>query len=125
MRELTLALLGAAVMTFGLLVAGASRGQTGQHGHGHADGHDWYQHLQRPNGGGSCCNKLTDAGEGDCRPVRAFLGDDGWWRAIVDGRPVRIPPATVLNHAASDGNAHLCMSKAFTVYCFIAPQPKS
>ena len=108
-----------------MVIATLAFAQSGQHGAGHAEHHDWYQKLQRPNGAGSCCSKLTPEGDGDCRPVRAYLHDDGQWRAVVGGSLVRIPPSTILEGTAPDGNAHLCMSKAFTVYCFSVPQPKS
>ena len=93
--------------------------QTGQHGDGHAQHHDWYRELRQPDIGYGCCS------DADCRPVRAWLHDDGQWRAVVEGRPVRIPAARILDRSAPDGGSHLCLSPAGTVYCFIRGVPKS
>lgn len=113
------------------VIATPSQAQSGQHGAGHAEHHDWYKDKQSPAFSHSCCNaqqtKPDGTVEGDCRPVRAFLADDGIWRAIVDGEPVpvSIPQATIMKEQAPDGNAHLCMSKWRVVYCFWTPQPKA
>jgi hypothetical protein len=55
--------------------------------------------------------------------VRAYVGDDGQWHAIVQGEIVSIPWYTVLRHAAPDGGSHLCMSTTGIVYCFVPGQP--
>jgi hypothetical protein len=118
---------------FGLLVAlGAvwlalqsARAQDGVHGVGHADNHDWYRELKQPGTGYSCCNGTTNGVEGDCRPTRAYLQDDGVWRALVDGKWVPVPPRAVLKQLAPDGNSHICASKSGTIYCFIGGSPKS
>jgi hypothetical protein len=118
---------------FGLLVAlGAvwlalqsARAQDGMHGVGHADNHDWYRELKQPGTGYSCCNGTTNGVEGDCRPTRAYLQDDGVWRALVDGKWVPVPPRAVLKQLAPDGNSHICASKSGTIYCFIGGIPKS
>jgi hypothetical protein len=41
-----------------------------------------------------CCNGTTNGVEGDCRPTRAYLNDDGSWYAFLDGRWVPVPPAS-------------------------------
>ncbi len=102
-----------------VVVAFEARAQSGSHGDGHAQGHDWYQDLKQPGSDASCCSNE------DCRPVVAALGDDGIWIANVDGRPVPVPRRLVLKRIAPDGNAHICMSKAGMIYCFLEPQPKS
>src|SRR5258708_3130958 len=69
-----------------LLIGTVALAQDGHHGRGHAERHDWYQQLKQPGTGFSCCNGTTNGIEGDCRPTRAYLGDDGTWRAPIDGR---------------------------------------
>lgn len=116
MRALTVVAL---VLLAIAILASPGRAQSG-----HAEHHDWYKDLRQPGTGYSCCNALTSTGEGDCRPVRGFLHDDGQWRAIVEGRAVRIPAEKIIEQSAPDGNSHLCMSPAGTVYCFIRGLPK-
>jgi len=95
----------------------------GQWGHGHAENHDWYKNLKQPGTGYSCCN--GDTAHGDCRPTRAYLTDDGTWRALVDGRWMPVPPSVVLKQLAPDGNSHVCAGKSGMIYCFIGGSPKS
>jgi hypothetical protein len=100
--------------------------QPGSHGHGHAENHDWYQKLKQPGTGYSCCNAQTAADpNGDCRPTRAYLHDDGTWRAMIDGRWIPVPPRAVLEQLAPDGNSHICASKAGMIFCFIGGSPKA
>ena len=96
----------------------------GTHGHGHAENHDWYQELKQPGTGFSCCNGTSNGVEGDCRPTRAYLNDDGNWHALIDGRWIPVPPRVVLKKLAPDGNSHICASKAGLIYCFIGGSPK-
>ena len=79
--------------------------QDGTHGQGHAENHDWYQELKQPGTGYSCCNGTVAGIEGDCRPTRAYLTDEGQWRALVDGQWVLVPPRAVLKQLAPDGRA--------------------
>ena len=95
----------------------------GFHNHGHAENHDWYQKLNQPGTTYSCCN--GDKVGGDCRPTRAFLGDDGFWHAQIDGRWVTVPRRAVLGQMAPDGNSHICASKGGYIFCFIGGSPKS
>jgi hypothetical protein len=97
--------------------------QDGTYNHGHAENHDWYRDLKQPNSGMSCCS--GDAKTGDCRPTRAYLADDGEWRALIDGVWTRIPPKTVLKQLAPDGNSHICASPQGYIYCFLGGSPKS
>lgn len=108
-----------------LLAAMPVFAQSGSRGDGHAEHHDWYNGLTRPDVGGSCCHGATAAREGDCRPVRAWLHDDGVWRAVVDRRLVAIPPEKIIMRSAPDGGSHLCMSDLGFIYCFVPGQPKS
>jgi hypothetical protein len=94
----------------------------GFYNHGHAEGHDWYSKLNQPGTTYSCCN--GDAHGGDCRPTRAFLGDDGFWHAQIDGRWVTVPSRAVVNQLAPDGNSHICASKGGYIFCFIGGSPK-
>lgn len=112
-------------------IAREAGAQSGRHGHGHDEHHDWYKDLKQPGSYLSCCNKLLPDGTGDCRPVRAYIGDDGLWRALVDGRRIVIPADKVLKNpdgsalVAPDGNSHACVSALGTIYCFIEAVPKS
>jgi hypothetical protein len=99
--------------------------QDGHHGHGHAENHDWYKELKQPGTGYSCCNGSSNGVEGDCRPTRAFLGDDGMWHALIDGEWVIVPPRVVLQSLAPDGNSHICASRSGLIYCFLGGSPKS
>ena len=107
------------------LAAIGSRSQDGQYGHGHAENHDWYQKLKQPQTGYSCCNGTTNGADGDCRPTRAYLNDDGMWYAMIDGRWVPVPPRAVLQQLAPDGRSHICASKRGMIYCFVGGSPKS
>ncbi len=102
-----------------------SEGPSGHYGRGHAENHDWYKDLKQPGTGYSCCNGTTDGREGDCRPTRAYLTEDGTWKALVDGRWVPVPPRVVLKQLAPDGNSHICASRAGLIYCFLGGSPKS
>lgn len=97
----------------------------GIHGQGHAQNHDWYQQLKQPGTGYSCCNGTANGIEGDCRPTRAYIGDDGIWRALIDGRWVSVPPRVVLKDLAPDGRSHICASRSGLIYCFLGGSPKS
>jgi len=99
--------------------------QDGYHGQGHAENHDWYKELKQPGTGYSCCNGTANGIEGDCRPTRAYLQDDGTWRALIDGRWVQVPPRVVLKQLAPDGNSHICASRSGLIYCFLGGSPKS
>jgi len=92
---------------------------------GHAENHDWYQKLKQPGTGYSCCNGTVNGVEGDCRPTRAFLTEDGTWKALIDGRWTPVPPRVVLKSLAPDGNSHICAGKSGMIYCFIGGSPKS
>ena len=90
------------VLSIGLLglAIGPVASQSGHHGHGHAENHDWYQQLKQPGTGYSCCKGTVDGIEGDCRPTRAYQTDDGTWRALINGRWVPVPPRAVLQQLA-------------------------
>ena len=96
----------------------------GMHGQGHAENHDWYKQLKQPGTGFSCCNGTINGVEGDCRPTRAYLNDDGNWYALLDGRWVPVPPRVVLKQLAPDGSSHICASKSGLIYCFLGGSPK-
>ena len=98
---------------------------TGQNGRGHAENHDWYQELKQPGTGYSCCNGTINGIEGDCRPTRAYLTEEGQWRALIDGQWVLIPPRAVLKQLAPDGRSHICASRSGMIYCFLGGSPKS
>ena len=96
----------------------------GLHGHGHAQNHDWYQELKQPSTGYSCCNGTANGVEGDCRPTRAYLNEDGQWYALLEGRWVQVPPTVVLKQLAPDGRSHICANKTGKIYCFLGGSPK-
>ena len=97
----------------------------GQYGQGHSENHDWYKELKQPDTGYSCCNGRSNTSEGDCRPTRAYLNDDGMWYALLDGRWVPVPPRVVLKQLAPDGRSHICASRSGMIYCFLGGSPKS
>ena len=97
----------------------------GQHGQGHAENHDWYRELKQPGTGYSCCNGRLSSTDGDCRPTRAYLHDDGMWYALLNGRWVPVPPRVVLQQLAPDGRSHICASKSGMIYCFLGGSPRS
>jgi hypothetical protein len=125
----------AATMVFALTTAaqdmssnhshGSQSTVDGQWGNGHAENHDWYQRLKQPGTEYSCCNGTADGVQGDCRPTRAYLNEDGVWRAMIDGRWTPVPPSVVLRTLAPDGNSHICAGKSGMIYCFIGGVPKS
>jgi hypothetical protein len=92
---------------------------------GHAENHDWYTDLKQPGTGYSCCNGSVNGVDGDCRPTRAYLQEDGVWRAMIDGHWTPVPPRVVLKSLAPDGNSHICAGKSGVIYCFIGGSPKS
>ncbi len=131
-----LSALGVVLLSTASIIAGsAARAQhppdasrdraEGQYGDGHAQNHDWYQDLKQPDTGYSCCNGRSASSEGDCRPTRAYLSDDGMWYAMIDGRWVPVPPRVVLRQLAPDGRSHVCVSKSGTIHCFLGGSPKS
>lgn len=67
----------------------------------------------------SCCDNR------DCRPTRAYLADDGWWRAQLNGLWVAVPPGAVLKIRAPDGGSHICADQTGRILCFIGGEPKS
>lgn len=114
-------------MTVGAVILLATRAfaQDGHWNHGHADNHDWYQKLKQPGTDYSCCNGTKDGVEGDCRPTRAYLHEDGTWRAMTNGRWMPVPKRVELQTLAPDGNSHVCASKGGYIFCFIGGSPKS
>ena len=81
--------------------------------------HDPYSGWRAPdNPGMSCCDN------NDCRPTRAYMGDDGLWRAWDGINWLTVPPGRVLpTDFAKDGRNHLC-EKLGAVYCFTPGQPR-
>jgi len=113
MKRVTYALI------FLLLSTGHASSQSGNHGDGHAEHHDVYRAWVRPGTGMSCCNNE------DCRPTRAYMEEDGLWRAWDGERWLIIPPHALLPaDSAKDGRSHLCSSSVGTVFCFSPAQPK-
>lgn len=86
---------------------------SGRHGDGHAQMHDIYKLWTPPlNPNTSCCD------DSDCRPTRAFVDDEGHWRAWNGAMWLQVLQDRVLppNHAG-DGRSHLCEKEQF-IYCF-------
>lgn len=113
------------VALIGVAVGFRVLAQDGHYGQGHAENHDWYRELKQPGTGYSCCNGTANGIEGDCRPTRAYLTEDGTWRALIDGKWVYVPPRVVLKQMAPDGNSHVCANRSGLIYCFLAGSPKS
>jgi len=66
-----------ACVLFGAGILPPAWAQDGHQGQGHAENHDWYQELKQPGTGYSCCTGTVNGIEGDCRPTRAYLTDEG------------------------------------------------
>ena len=113
-----------ACVLFGTGAFSPAPAQDGHHGQSHAENHDWYQELKQPGTGFSCCNGTVNGVEGDCRPTRAYVNDDGQWHALLNGRWVPVPPRVVLRQLAPDGSSHICASKSGLIYCFLGGSPK-
>jgi hypothetical protein len=121
----TLAFL-ASLLAVGSL-AGPASAQEGHHGVGHAELHEAYRGLMRPDApGSSCCN------DQDCRPTRArFNNATGNWEAVKDGRWITIPWSKVVDADVPSqlgAQAHLCAPPpSWTwygpdeVFCFVRP----
>ena len=92
---------------------------------GHAENHDWYKDLKQPGTGYSCCNGTVNGAEGDCRPTRAYMNDEGVWYALLEGRWVQVSPNVVLDQMAPDGRSHICANTFGHIYCFLRGSPKS
>ena len=94
-----------------------ARGQSGNHGDGHAVNHDWYRTLKTKSGW-SCCS--GDEGHGDCRPVQAHQRQDGEWEAYLSGSWQEIPRDAILRDELNRVplHAHICERAGF-VYCFL------
>lgn len=81
--------------------------------------HHVYQDWLQPGSKVSCCDNR------DCRPTRAYLGEDGRWRAWDGQGWIIVPPAKLLpSDLAKDGRNHLCASPSGEVYCFSPTSPK-
>jgi hypothetical protein len=114
-----LALGNAASLLLALLAPiPTARAQEGWQGVGHAQHHEWYRGLIQPATGLSCCDSR------DCRPTRAYVDHHGWWHAMLNGRWKRVPPETVLNTVAPDGNSHICADAEGHIHCFVGGVPK-
>ena len=109
-----------AARTFAQEAADHTTDHMGQHGVGHAEMHDVYKAWHPPdNPKTSCCNNA------DCRPTRAYVDDNGTWRAWNGLFWLPVPPDRVLpTDFAGDGRSHLCES-AGHVYCFTPAPPRS
>ena len=87
---------------------------------GRAAAHDPYTDWKQPGSGASCCNGQ------DCRPVRAYVGEDGLWRAWDGVRWLKVPADKLLPvDFAKDGRSHLCSTADGHVYCFSPGVPRS
>ncbi len=98
-------LLAMAATLLALLLAAFGLGRATAHG-----GYDLWRAPDNP--AVSCCN------DSDCRPTRAYLHEDGLWRALDGARWLTVPPAKVLpTDLKGDGRNHLC-EKGGWIYCF-------
>lgn len=96
------------IPVLGLLLIGIAGG---------ALAHDMYNNWRKPdNPSVSCCN------DKDCRPTRAYLGDDGLWRAWDGNKWLTVPREVVLpTDYGGDGRSHLCENLGY-IYCFTPGQ---
>ena len=115
----------AVVAVMAAQIDGRALAQSGAHGDGHAQQHDIYKDWRHPMTRASCCNAQTAEGQGDCRPTRAYFGDDGLWRAWGGHRWLTVPRDRLLPaDFAGDGRNHLCELHG-DVFCFTPAPPKS
>lgn len=110
-----------ALIVFALVPTSFAQSEpSGRHGDGHAQMHDIYRHWHPPlNANTSCCDNS------DCRPTRAFVDEEGYWRAWNGKAWLQVPQDRVLpDNYAGDGRSHLCEKEQF-IYCFTPGQPRS
>jgi hypothetical protein len=126
MPRRVLSLFGLVSLVVGGVILGgwALAQDQGMRGQGHTENHDWYQDLKQPGTGYSCCNGTVNGAEGDCRPTRAYMNDEGVWYALLEGRWVQVSPNVVLDQMAPDGRSHICANKTGRIYCFLRGSPK-
>lgn len=86
----------------------------------HGEMHHKYQHWRAPNNPNvSCCNN------NDCRPTRAYVDEEGRWRAWNGSQWLVIPPDRILpTDLAGDGRSHLCEVSGY-IFCFSPAAPRS
>ena len=114
----------AALLVIGSVLVTAALAQSGAHGDGHAEHHDIYKDWRHPTTGAGCCNAQTLDGQGDCRPTRAYFGDDGLWRAWDGHRWLTVPRDKLLpTDFAGDGRSHLCELRG-NIFCFTPAEPR-
>jgi len=113
-------LLAVLAATGAPVAVGQDAAPHGQHGVGHAEMHHIYRNWSPPNNPDtSCCD------DSDCRPTRAYVDQDGLWRAWNGLRWLAVPPERVLPvDYAGDGRSHLCEKEEF-IYCFTPAPPRS
>ncbi|MBX3500453.1 MAG: hypothetical protein KF889_13470 [Alphaproteobacteria bacterium] len=107
-----------AALLLSIPLATPAPAQDGHHGLGHAEMHDWYRTLRHPFTGRLCCDNR------DCRPTRAYVDDEGYWRAMLDGHWVLVPDDVVLKNASPDGRSHICANERGVIFCFVGGVPK-
>ena len=97
--------------------------QSGDHGDGHGQYHDWYKDLKTPQGY-SCCNGNEHGG--DCRPTQARSRSDGEWEAFFGGRWHPVPAERILPDYLNQVplRAHICEQDGY-VRCFLKGGPGS
>ena len=85
-----------------------------------ARAHDGYEDWKMPDAPAvSCCNNS------DCRPTRAYLDEDGVWRAWNGHEWLRVPPNKLLpTDYKHDGRSHLCEHNG-AIYCFSPGEVRS
>jgi len=112
MNTRDLAILFASVIAFGAVVGAVKPVRS----HDIYGGPEW----RVPNNPAvSCCDNT------DCRATRAYMGDDGLWRAWTGTKWLTVPLSVMLpTDLAKDGRAHLC-EKMDHIYCFSPSEPKS
>jgi hypothetical protein len=126
-------ILALAVAAFVIPFPVAARAQEiGDFGFGHEQYHDWYNTgenggpLLRPYGtpGIKCC-------DGDCRPTKARLKEDGSWEVWVERRWLPVPPERIKTNVSNPSTlAHVCASKDYgisppAIFCFVPPEIES
>lgn len=114
-------LAGAAAIA-GLALAGLAIGGSPARAHDSAHGgHDEFRKWFGVDGG-PCCSDLGR----ECRAVRSYLGDDGFFYIWLAGQWRRVPRDAVRPYESPDGSSYACINKddGVTIHCFVNGKPK-
>ncbi len=83
---------------------------------------DWFQSLNRPDVGGSCCSLSRDCQPAEYRLSPAPTAEGSEYEVLIGGRWVRVPERAVIRrHDNPTGSGVLCKaSPSDFIYCFVS-----